>query len=65
MRIDNMSWVRSTYCADRACVEVAADGNHVLVRDSKNPEHPPLTFRIAEWMMFIDAVAAGEFALAG
>ncbi len=44
------------------CVEikVAADGS-VLIRDSKDPSGPVLTFTPAEWEAFSGGVAAGHF----
>jgi hypothetical protein len=42
-------------------VEVACTGDRVLVRDSKNPHVGPLSFTIAEWEAFADAIGNGEF----
>lgn len=56
-----VTWQRSTFCGNSACVEVAKVGDAILVRDSKNPEATPLTFDEAEWSAFTRGVAAGEF----
>ena len=48
-------------CGNGACVEVAADGDTVLIRDSKNPAQAPLRFTPDEWWQFRDAMAAGAF----
>lgn len=55
-------WKRSSRCGNTTCVEVdlRPDGT-VLVRDSKHPEQPPLTFDGAEWDDFVRGVKAGEF----
>lgn len=45
-----------------SCVEVAEFGGAVLLRDSKDPDGPRLTFTPAEWTAFASGVAAGEFA---
>jgi hypothetical protein len=45
-------------------VEVAQVGDQYLIRDSKNPDQPALTFTAAEWDAFVDGVAAGEFRFA-
>jgi hypothetical protein len=47
-------------CEGGSCVEVAS-ADIVLVRDSKDPEGPVLTFTRAEWEAFIQGVKAGEF----
>ncbi|MGX6605638.1 DUF397 domain-containing protein [Micromonosporaceae bacterium Da 78-11] len=55
------AWTKSTYCGNTGCVEVANDGETILMRDSKNPDAAPLTFDRAEWTAFIAGVADGEF----
>ncbi|MEV6300424.1 DUF397 domain-containing protein [Actinoplanes sp. NPDC051861] len=50
-------WRRSSFCADGACVEAAADGDDVLVRDSKNLDQPHLRFRKPDWNEFLDGIA--------
>jgi hypothetical protein len=45
------------------CVEVGTAGNHIHVRDSKNPDGPMLTFTSHEWEAFIAGVKSGEFDL--
>ncbi|MEJ3742909.1 DUF397 domain-containing protein [Actinomycetes bacterium KLBMP 9797] len=54
-------WLRSTYCTENACVEVAFDG--VVVRDSKNPDGPALRFTYSEWAAFLAGVRDGQFDL--
>ncbi|WP_111647864.1 DUF397 domain-containing protein [Actinoplanes lutulentus] len=52
------AWTRSTFCADSACVEVAvASGGNVLVRDSKNPDQPYLSFTRQDWAVFVENLA--------
>ena len=43
------------------CVEVASNGGVILVRDSKDPRGPQLTFLPREWMAFLAGVRNGEF----
>ena len=46
------------------CVEVSDDdGEHILVRDSKDPTGPVLRFTRAEWAAFLDGARDGEFDL--
>jgi len=40
------------------CVEVATDGDRVLVRDSKQPHGPVLAVTAAEWRTFLDQLAS-------
>jgi len=56
-----MTWTRSSYCADNACVEVAAIGEVIAVRDPKDLDRPFLQFSRDEWTAFLDGVAAGDF----
>jgi hypothetical protein len=43
------------------CVEVADGADFVLVRDSKDPGGPVLTFTLPEWKAFVAGVKAGQF----
>ena len=54
-------WLKSSHCGTNACVEVAKVADQFLVRDSKNPDAPALTFTQDEWTAFLDGAAAGEF----
>ncbi len=56
-------WRKSSRCATSGCVEVARVGDSVLVRDSKDPDGPVLTFDREEWTAFLAGAAAGEFSL--
>lgn len=55
-------WRRSSYSNNGTCIEVAdlPDGGW-MVRDSKDPASPVLTFTPAEWDAFVHGVKAGEF----
>jgi hypothetical protein len=56
--IDN--WRKSSYSGGNggACVEVATT-DHVLVRDSKNPDGPRLAFGRDAWAAFAVKVKTG------
>lgn len=56
-----LAWLRSSRCESNSCVEVAFSGQEVLVRDSKDPESPILSFPRPQWRDFIAAVHSGEF----
>ena len=54
-----LEWRRSSYCADRACVEVARIGNTVALRDSKDVDREPLILSEQDFAGFC-AWLAGE-----
>ena len=59
-------WRKSgrSHLAD-ACVEVAdSGGEHVLVRQSTDPDGPVLTFTRGEWDAFVAGAKDGDFDLA-
>jgi hypothetical protein len=57
-------WQKSSFCASNGCVEVAMiDADTYLVRDSKRPDGPNLSFTGEEWAAFVAGVQAGEFTL--
>ena len=57
-----LKWRKSSTCADNACIEVAQDGDDVLVRNSDRPtditRHTP-----SEWDAFVAGVKNGDFDL--
>ncbi len=56
-----VAWRKSSHSAYNGnCVEAAAAGIHVLVRDSKHPGGLPLEFTPRQWHAFLDRVKAGE-----
>jgi Domain of unknown function (DUF397) len=48
-------------CSSGSCVEVGHAAGTVLVRDSKDPNGPVLTFTPDEWDAFTAGVRAGQF----
>jgi hypothetical protein len=58
---ERLRWRRARRCASNQCVEVATDGKHFFVRDSKRPEIEPLRFTEAEWVAFLAGARAGDF----
>jgi hypothetical protein len=61
MESSSVQWRKSSRCANNSCVEVAKVEGGIMVRDSKNPDHAPLTFTPEEWSAFIQGVNLGEF----
>jgi Domain of unknown function (DUF397) len=59
--VNDTSWYKSSYSMSNGhCVEAAA-GPHgdILVRDSKNPDGPHLTFSSTAWAAFLTEVKTG------
>lgn len=54
-------WRKSTASGEEGCVEVAFVDQSVLVRQSRDPAGPALTFSLAEWLAFLAGVRNGEF----
>jgi hypothetical protein len=59
----HLVWRKSSRSGTSNCVEVALHGALVLVRDSKDPLGPVLTFSKDEWDAFLAGVRRGEFHL--
>src|SRR5689334_10004334 len=53
-------WVRSSYCSDTTCVEIAELGDEILLRDGKRIDQAPIQFTHAEWADFLDGIVAGR-----
>lgn len=52
-------WHKSSYSSSSAnCVEVAAVGISIAVRDSKDPHGPALVFGAGEWRAFVAGITA-------
>lgn len=56
-----VQFATSTFSGGDGCVAVGVDGERWLVRDSKDPAGPVLTFTPTEWAAFVAGVKAGEF----
>jgi hypothetical protein len=54
-------WIRSSFCNFANRVEVKRVGEHVYVRDSKDPHGPALKFTREKWAAFLTRVRAREF----
>nr|WP_141579045.1 DUF397 domain-containing protein [Actinomadura sp. WMMA1423] len=56
-----LNWRKSSASAnDSNCVEVAASGPSVLVRDSRNPSAGHLALAPAQWQGLLTAVRNGD-----
>lgn len=61
MREEHLVWRRSTKCDSGMCLEFAVNERSALVRDSKRPAGPQLSFGPESWKDFVSAVKAGEY----
>jgi hypothetical protein len=55
-----LMWQRAADCEANGCVEVAAADGEVLLRNSRDPEGPHLSFTRQEWLEFVVGVQAGH-----
>jgi hypothetical protein len=62
-RVGSPNWRKSSRSGDGNCVEVAFDGEAILVRDSKDRDGAVLSFTRSEWAAFLAGAKDGEFAL--
>lgn len=60
-RGQGLDWRRSSLCSSGACIEVAADGSSVYLRDSKALDGAVLRFTREEFAAFTAGVKGGEF----
>lgn len=59
---EGLAWRKSTYSgAGNQCVEVAPAVSGILVRDSKNPAVPALSFAGSAWGAFMTRVRERSF----
>ena len=56
-----LRWQTAKGCSGANCVEVANDGDRILLRDSKNPQIAPMVFTRDEWAVFTEGVRVGDF----
>jgi predicted secreted Zn-dependent protease len=57
----SVTWRKSSASDSGNCVEVAIKAGVILLRDSKDPAGPVLTFTESEWAAFLVGVRNGEF----
>ena len=57
----SIEWRKSESSVNGDCVEVAFVGQSVLVRNSKDPAGPVLSFTHSEWTAFLVGARSGTF----
>jgi predicted secreted Zn-dependent protease len=58
---NSLTWHTALSCDGGACVEVAADRDTVLIRNSRQPGGPLLEYTPEEWHEFVSGVKKGDF----
>ncbi len=56
-----LTWLKANGCESSGCVEVAAAGGEVFVRNSRDPDGTRIGFTRQEWLDFVRGVRAGLF----
>lgn len=58
---DSLNWRKATTSGASECVEVAAVGRGMAVRDSKNPMGGKQVYSISQFSSFLEQIKAGRF----
>lgn len=58
--IHEVTWHRSSACADGSCLEIARSGGEMFLRNNQRPNEVT-RFTIDEWEAFTAGVKAGDF----
>jgi uncharacterized protein DUF397 len=58
---EHLDWLRPSECSGGNCVEVARDGDRILIRNSSDTEAGTASFDGDEWSAFTRAVRRGQF----
>lgn len=59
--LGELTWRIARRCNGGACVRVAANGDAVVIGDSKNPDGPVLSYSRTEFRTFVEGVRQGDF----
>jgi hypothetical protein len=57
----SLIWRTALSCDGGACVEVAADQNSILIRNSRQPSGPLIEYTPEEWHEFVSGIKKGDF----
>lgn len=55
-----LNWRKSTQSNSGGCLEVAAAGGVVLLRDSKRPDGPIVPISARAWLVFVAELRASQ-----
>jgi Domain of unknown function (DUF397) len=57
----SLNWCRASFCQTGECVEIAAHGDAVIMRNSAHPDGGYVYFSPKEFGSFLAAAKAGQF----
>jgi predicted secreted Zn-dependent protease len=57
----SLTWRTALNCDGGACVEVAADRNIIVIRNSRQPSGPLIEYTTEEWYEFVSGIKKGDF----
>ncbi len=57
----NLDWRVSRTCDNGQCVQVARNGEFVVIGNTNNPEGPVSEFTVEEWRHFLAGAKLGDF----
>jgi predicted secreted Zn-dependent protease len=58
---NSLIWLTALNCDGGACVQVAADQNTILIRNSRQPDGPLIEYTPEEWHEFVSGIKKGDF----
>ncbi len=58
---ENLDWHKSRTCEGGACVQVARQGDHILIGNTNDPAGQVSEFTTDEWHNFLTGVKMGDF----
>ena len=57
----SLTWHTALSCDGGTCVEVAADQDTILIRNSRQPDGPLVEYTPEEWHEFVSGIKKGDF----
>ncbi len=57
----SLTWHTALSCDGGTCVQVAADQNTILIRNSQQPDGPLIEYTSEEWLEFVSGIKNGDF----
>ena len=58
---NSLPWLTALSCDGGACVQVAADQDTILIRNSRQPDGPLVEYTPEEWHEFVSGIKKGDF----
>ncbi|MGD0239261.1 MAG: DUF397 domain-containing protein [Streptosporangiaceae bacterium] len=58
---ESLNWRKSRACESGACVQVARQGDNVLIGNTNDPDGRVSEFTVDEWRNFLAGAKLGDF----